>query len=123
VLSAGHARALLALDDADAQERLAARIVSEGMSVRATEEVVSQGAAPVRAKAQRRKALASPALERLAEELSDLLETRVQIELGRQRGKLVVQFASMGDLQRVLKLLAPGVVERNPIAADEDANS
>jgi ParB family chromosome partitioning protein len=120
VLSAGHARALLALDDPAAQERLAARIVAEGLSVRATEEAVSQGGSPVRAKAQRRKALASPALERLAEEMSDLLETRVQIELGKQRGKLVVQFASMGDLQRVLKLLAPGVVERNPLVRDED---
>jgi ParB family chromosome partitioning protein len=120
VLSAGHARALLALDDPDAQERLAARIVAEGLSVRATEEAVSQGAAPARAKAQRRKALSSPALDRLAEEMSDLLETRVQIELGKQRGKLVVQFASMGDLQRVLKLLAPGVVERNPLVRDED---
>ncbi|MGN6474699.1 MAG: ParB/RepB/Spo0J family partition protein [Mycobacteriales bacterium] len=120
VLSAGHARALLALDDADAQERLAARIVAEGLSVRATEEAVSQGAVPGRARAQRRKALSSPALDRLAEEMSDLLETRVQIELGKHRGKLVVQFASMGDLQRVLKLLAPGVIERNPLAPDED---
>jgi ParB family chromosome partitioning protein len=56
----------------------------------------------------------------LAAELSDLLETRVTIDLGRQKGKLTVQFASMGDLQRVLKLLAPGVVERNPIAPEED---
>jgi ParB family chromosome partitioning protein len=120
VLSAGHARALLALDDADAQERLAARIVSEGMSVRATEEAVTQGATGVRVKAPRRKALASPALDRLAEELSDLLETRVQIDLGRQKGKLTVQFASLGDLQRVLKLLAPGVIERNPLAPESD---
>ncbi len=120
VLSAGHARALLALDDADAQERLAARIVAEGLSVRATEEAVTSGATAVRPKTTRRKALASPALDRLAAELSDLLETRVTVELGKQRGKLVVQFASMGDLQRVLKLLAPGVVERNPLAAEEE---
>jgi ParB family chromosome partitioning protein len=120
VLCAGHARALLALDDADAQERLATRIVSEGMSVRATEEAVSQGVAGVRVKTPRRKAIASPALERLAEELSDLLETRVTIDLGRQKGKLTVQFASMGDLQRVLKLLAPGVIERNPLAPEDD---
>jgi ParB family chromosome partitioning protein len=120
VLSAGHARALLALPDADSQERLAARIVAEGLSVRATEEAVSQGAVPVRPRTQRRKALAAPALDRLAEELSDLLETRVTIDLGRHKGKLVVQFASVGDLQRVLKLLAPGVIERNPLAAEDE---
>ncbi|HVV77594.1 MAG TPA: ParB/RepB/Spo0J family partition protein [Mycobacteriales bacterium] len=120
VLSAGHARALLALDDPEAQERLAARIIAEGLSVRATEEAVSDKASLGRPRAVKRKALASPALDRLAGELSDLLETRVTVELGKQRGKLVVQFASMGDLQRVLKLLAPGVVERNPIARDED---
>ncbi|HVT63903.1 MAG TPA: ParB/RepB/Spo0J family partition protein [Mycobacteriales bacterium] len=120
VLSAGHARALLALEDPEAQERLAARIVAEGLSVRATEEAVSDKASLGKPRAIKRKALSSPALERLSEELSDLLETRVTIDLGKQKGKLTVQFASMGDLQRVLKLLAPGVVERNPIAPDED---
>jgi ParB family chromosome partitioning protein len=120
VLSAGHARALLALDDPEAQDRLAARIVAEGLSVRATEEAVSDKASLGRPRAARRKTLPAPALDRLAAELSDLLETRVTIDLGRQKGKLTVQFASMGDLQRVLRLLAPGVIERNPIApADE----
>ncbi|HWC35551.1 MAG TPA: ParB/RepB/Spo0J family partition protein [Mycobacteriales bacterium] len=120
VLSAGHARALLALEDPQEQDRLAARIVAEGLSVRATEEAVAAGPATSRARGPRRKALASPALDRLAAELSDLLETRVQIDLGKQRGKLVVQFASMGDLQRVLKLLAPGVIERNPLAPEDE---
>jgi ParB family chromosome partitioning protein len=120
VLSAGHARALLALEDPEAQERLAARIVAEGLSVRATEEAVSDKASLGRPRAPKRKVLASPALERLSEELSDLLETRVTIDLGRQKGKLTVQFASMGDLQRVLKLLAPGVIERNPLAPEDD---
>ncbi|HVU62187.1 MAG TPA: ParB/RepB/Spo0J family partition protein [Mycobacteriales bacterium] len=120
VLSAGHARALLALPDADAQERLAARIVAEGMSVRATEEAVTSGLVETKVRARRRKPLASPALERLSEQLSDLLETRVTIELGRQRGKLTVQFASMGDLQRVLQVLAPEVVAGQPLTADED---
>jgi ParB family chromosome partitioning protein len=120
VLSAGHARALLALPDAADQERLAARIVSEGLSVRATEEAVAAGVAEAKQRARRRSPIASPALARLADELSDLLETRVKVELGRQRGKLVVQFASLGDLQRVLKLLAPGVVERHPLVAGED---
>jgi ParB family chromosome partitioning protein len=120
VLSAGHARALLALPDPADQERLAARIVSEGLSVRATEEAVAAGVAEAKQRARRRSPIASPALARLADELSDLLETRVKVELGRQRGKLVVQFASLGDLQRVLKLLAPGVVERHPLVAGED---
>jgi ParB family chromosome partitioning protein len=120
VLSAGHARALLALPDAESQERLASRIVAEGMSVRATEEAVTSGLVEDKARARRRKPLASPALDRLSEQLSDLLETRVTIELGRQRGKLTVQFASMGDLQRVLRVLAPEVLEGQSLASDED---
>ncbi|HVW80060.1 MAG TPA: ParB/RepB/Spo0J family partition protein [Mycobacteriales bacterium] len=119
VLSAGHARALLALPDAESQERLAARIVAEGLSVRATEEAVTAGLVEEKTRTRRRKQLASPALDRLAEQLSDLLETRVTIELGRQRGKLTVQFASMGDLQRVLQVLAPQVLEGQPLAPDE----
>jgi ParB family chromosome partitioning protein len=120
VLSAGHARALLALADAEAQERLAARIIAEGLSVRATEEAVTAGAVEARARARRGTKLASPALDRLAEQLSDLLETRVTLELGKQRGKLVVQFASMGDLQRVLRVLAPEVIEGARIAPEDD---
>jgi ParB family chromosome partitioning protein len=119
VLSAGHARALLALADADAQERLAARIVAEGMSVRATEEAVTDGTGETKARAKRRTPLASPALGRLAEQLSDLLETRVTLELGKQRGKLVVQFASLGDLQRVLRVLAPEVLDGNQLAPED----
>jgi ParB family chromosome partitioning protein len=119
VLSAGHARALLALPDSEAQERLAARIVAESMSVRATEEAVTAGSVEAKARARRRGPLASPALDRLSEQLSDLLETRVTIELGKQRGKLVVQFASMGDLQRVLRVLAPEVLDGNRLAPDD----
>ena len=120
VLSAGHARALLALADSESQERLASRIVAEGMSVRATEEAVTAGSREAKVRARRKGPLASPALDRLSEQLSDLLETRVTIELGRQRGKLTVQFASMGDLQRVLRVLAPEVLEGQPLAPDED---
>jgi ParB family chromosome partitioning protein len=120
VLSAGHARALLALPDAEAQERLASRIVAEGLSVRATEEAVTAGSVDPKVRARRRPALASPALDRLSEQLSDLLETRVTLELGKQRGKLVIQFASMGDLQRVLKVLAPEVLEGTRLAPEED---
>jgi ParB family chromosome partitioning protein len=123
VLSAGHARALLALDEPEAQEQLAARIVAEGLSVRATEEAVSSGepvaaASPARAPTQR--AAPTPALARLAESLSDLLETRVTVELGKRKGKLVVQFASLGDLQRVIGVLAPDLLTEDPLGPVAD---
>lgn len=120
VLSAGHARALLALEDTEAQETLAARIVAEGLSVRATEEAVSSGERPVTKRAAASRPAQSPALERLAESLSDLLETRVTVELGKSKGKLIVQFASLGDLQRVIGLLAPELVTEHPLAPAED---
>jgi ParB family chromosome partitioning protein len=120
VLSAGHARALLALPDPDAQERLAARIVAEGMSVRATEEAVSDGERVPAARAKARRPASSPALSRLAESLSDRLETRVTVELGKTRGKLVVQFASLGDLQRVIGVLAPDLLAEHPLGAELD---
>lgn len=111
VLSAGHARALLALPDGDAQEALAARIVAEGLSVRATEELVAlgdidgAGGSPARS---RRARLHSPALATLAERLSDRFDTRVTVELGRRKGKVTVQFASVEDLERIVAVLAPG---------------
>ncbi|SDQ23314.1 chromosome partitioning protein, ParB family [Quadrisphaera sp. DSM 44207] len=109
VLSAGHARALLGLGDAAAMERLAQRIVAEGLSVRATEEVVAlggDGAAPLRARAGRRGG--SPqGLEDLAARLSDRFETRVSIAMGQRRGRVVVEFAGVEDLNRILAALAP----------------
>ena len=115
VLSAGHARALLALDDADAQERLAARIVAEGMSVRATEEAVTSGERPAAMRGTKQRSPQSPALSRLAESLSDLLETRVTVELGKSKGKLIVQFASTGDLQRIVSVLAPELAQEKSL--------
>jgi ParB family chromosome partitioning protein len=87
VLSAGHARALLGLDDAAAQEELAARIVAEGMSVRATEEavVLLRREQPV-TRAVRRRPLQAPGLQDLAERLSDTFDTRVKVELGQRKG-------------------------------------
>jgi ParB family transcriptional regulator, chromosome partitioning protein len=120
VLSAGHARALLTLGDAEAQERLAARIIAEGLSVRATEEVVTTGERPAgQGRAPAQKAATSPAMSRLAEDLSDLLETRVRVEMGRTKGKLTVEFASLGDLRRVVGLLAPGVLDESESASEE----
>ncbi|TDC73392.1 ParB/RepB/Spo0J family partition protein [Streptomyces hainanensis] len=112
VLSAGHARALLSVEDAEEQERLAQRIVAEGLSVRAIEEIVmlqgsalKNGARPRKPRAGRRIA---PALDSLATRLSDRFETRVKVDLGQKKGKIVVEFASMEDLERILGQLAPG---------------
>jgi ParB family transcriptional regulator, chromosome partitioning protein len=105
VLSAGHARALLSLNDHAAQERLAHRIVAEGLSVRAVEEIVSVGADTEKQKPRSSrpgKTPTAPALERLANRLSDMFETRVKVELGRNKGKIVVEFASMDDLDRII---------------------
>jgi ParB family chromosome partitioning protein len=109
VLSAGHARALLGLDDREQQDELAARIVAEGLSVRATEELVtlalSGGTRAARARPVRRPT--APALGELADKLSDTLETRVKVELGRRKGKITVEFGSIDDLERIVAVIAP----------------
>jgi ParB family chromosome partitioning protein len=108
VLSAGHARALLGLPDAAAMERLAQRIVAEGLSVRATEEIVALGGdeAPVQRK-QPRPGDRIAALDDLASRLSDRWDTRVKIALGRRKGRLTVEFASVQDLNRILEAISP----------------
>jgi len=108
VLSAGHARALLALDaGAGAQEELAARIVAEGLSVRATEEAVTlanrAGEKPPAPK--RRKPIQMPGLQDVAERLSSTYDTRVTVSLGKRKGKIVVEFGSVDDLQRIVELM------------------
>lgn len=110
VLSAGHARALLGLDDGAAIERLAQRIVAEGLSVRAVEEVVALGgdAAPSARTKRPRAGTRHAGLDDLAQRLSDRFDTRVQIALGRRKGRLSVEFASVEDLNRIIALLAPG---------------
>lgn len=112
VLSAGHARALLSVDDSETQDRLAHRIVAEGLSVRAVEEIValmgSESSSAVKPKGPRAGARVSPALNELATRLSDRFETRVKVDLGQKKGKITVEFASMEDLERILGTLAPG---------------
>lgn len=129
VLSAGHARALLSVEDAEEQDRLAHRIVAEGLSVRAIEEIVTlMGSRPkgaAKAKGPRAGTRVSPALTDLASRLSDRFETRVKVDLGQKKGKIVVEFASIEDLERILGTLAPGegpVLERRLLqeAAEED---
>ena len=109
VLSAGHARALLGLDDNPAIERLAQRIVAEGLSVRATEEIVSLGGDAGSPATVRRPRAGdrSGALDDLAARLSDRFETRVKVALGKSKGKIVVEFASVQDLNRILLTLSP----------------
>ncbi len=112
VLTAGHARALLGLDDSDAQERLATRIVAEGMSVRAVEEAVhlgDVGAAP--AESVKRSTPRSPAAAELQARLSDYFETRVRVDLGRRKGKITVEFGSLDDLERIVEIMAPDLAE------------
>jgi ParB family chromosome partitioning protein len=109
VLSAGHARALLSLDDSDAQEQLAHRIVAEGMSVRATEEAVAlagaEGAEKKAGDARRRAKPHSPALADLADRLSDRFDTRVKVDIGRSKGKIVIEFATVDDLERIVGII------------------
>jgi ParB family transcriptional regulator, chromosome partitioning protein len=108
ILSSGHARALLGLDDAGAQEDLAARIVAEGLSVRATEEAVTlaKSAPAAKPKAAPRKPMQAPGLQEVAERLSNAFDTRVKVELGRRKGKITVEFGSVDDLERIVELMA-----------------
>ena len=106
VLSAGHARALLGLSDAGAIEKLAARIVTEGLSVRATEEIISSGAPKGQsAKKPKQTKSASPELQEIAERIGDALDTRVSIQGSAKKGTIVIEFAGAEDLKRITKLI------------------
>jgi ParB family transcriptional regulator, chromosome partitioning protein len=108
VLSAGHARALLAVPEPQALEQLARRIVAEGLSVRAVEEIVALGAQPARPPRQAPgRPAAAPLLREFADRLSDAFETRVKVELGQRKGKIVVEFASLEDLERIVAAMSP----------------
>ena len=108
ILSAGHARALLALESPADQERMAGRIVAEGLSVRTVEELVAVGATGQdKTGRTRAKAPRNPALADLAAALSDELETRVTVDLGRSKGKITITFASVDDLERIVDVIAP----------------
>ena len=110
VLSAGHARALLAMDSSQAQEHMAHRIVAEGLSVRAVEEIIAVGdVSPVTApRGPRSQLQASPELRHVADRLSDVFDTHVKVEMGRRKGKIVVEFASIEDLERIVEVISPG---------------
>jgi ParB family chromosome partitioning protein len=118
VLSAGHARALLGVADAGAQDRLAGRVVAEGISVRALEEIVAVGdigggeGETVRVKPNRPTA---PGLADLNERLSDRLDTRVKVSMGKAKGRISIEFASLGDLERIVGVIDPRIRDDRPI--------
>ena len=116
VLSAGHARSLLAVEDPDLQDKLAGRVVAEGISVRGLEEIVAvgSGATPTEAPVRRRKPTA-PGLNDIAERLSDRLETRVKVDLGQRKGRITVEFASLEDLRRIVDIRDPRTRTDRPI--------
>ena len=105
ILSAGHARALLTLSDENEIEKLAGRIVAEGLSVRATEEIVATHQNSAKTAKPRAGKLRSPLLKELADGMSDRLDTRVTVELGKQKGKITIEFATLEDLERINKLI------------------
>ncbi|MGB7980834.1 MAG: ParB/RepB/Spo0J family partition protein [Candidatus Nanopelagicales bacterium] len=106
VLSQGHARALLALPDDAAMDALAARIVAEGLSVRSVEEIVSVGGHAPKPRSRRpRRTSTNEGLQSVADSLSDALDTRVHVAMGRSKGRVTIEFAGVEDLTRILDVL------------------
>ncbi len=106
-LSAGHARALLGLADRWAQERLATRIIAEGLSVRMTEEIVARGSDQTPRPGRRNNRDRDPQLQELSARLGDWFDTRVEVTRGARKGRIVMEFVSEADLQRIMDLLQP----------------
>ncbi len=113
VLSAGHARALLSIEDPEAQERLAQRVINEGLSVRSLEEIVALREIPDDERADEERTRRSsagrisnpPQIEEWATRLGDRLDTTVKVDIGRKKGKIVVEFATMEDLERIISTM------------------
>jgi ParB family chromosome partitioning protein len=106
---------LLSLDDPDQQEELAGRIVAEGLSVRATEEAVTLAKSESKPKQRKaaRKPVQAPGVEALAERLSDAFDTRVKVDVGRRKGRIVVEFGSLEDLERIVALMTPNSTNKS----------
>lgn len=109
VLSAGHARALLGLQDEATMERIAQRVMNEGLSVRATEELVALtvNGTGVRRRATRVTPAQNERFEYLANTLTDELDTTVKISLGAKKGRIAIDFASVEDLNRIMDIIQP----------------
>lgn len=101
-LSAGHARALLGLANPDEMERLANKIINEGLSVRATEELIALGSAGAKISTKKAKLRSAGKYQELVERLEDALDTRVHIQAGKSGGKIVIEYADGQDLQRIV---------------------
>jgi ParB family transcriptional regulator, chromosome partitioning protein len=115
VISAGHARALLAIEDPASQERVAQRVVAEGLSVRAVEELIAVGDHHEKASRQRHQSkMVAPKVKDLADRLSDHFETRVKVELGRSKGKIIIEFATVDDLERIVRLIEGSPMRPEP---------
>ena len=114
VLSAGHARALLGVADSAAQDALAHRIVSEALSVRAIEEIIAVGDMGERTSRKRaqRGTVVAPRLADLAARLSERFDTRVKVDMGRSKGRITVEYASVEDLERIVALMDPDDVDK-----------
>jgi ParB family chromosome partitioning protein len=117
VLSAGHARALLGVTEPAAQDRLAGRVVSEGISVRGLEELVAVGELGEDEEQPRVRAPrpTAPGLSELGDRLSDRLDTRVKVALGRSKGRIAIEFASLTDLERIVAVIDPRNRDDRPI--------
>lgn len=111
-LSAGHARALLGLDDVQLQEELAQRIVSEGLSVRAVERLIANGVESSSAtRAVTRRSSYNPRVVSLTSKLSTKLEAPVRIDVGKRKGKVTLEFTNLDDLERIVEKLGLDDVE------------
>ncbi len=122
-LSAGHARAVARLTDPEQQERLADRIVAQGMTVRQAEELarrVEMGESLLDGEARRRTRPVpqAPGMVDLAERLSDRLETRVRVQLGKRKGKVMIEFATLDDLKRICDAIGLNPDDLSQIAND-----
>ncbi len=103
VISAGHARALLGLSNEADIDRLAKRIVTEGLSVRSVEEIIAATSPKSASKAKKKPSGTSPEVHEIAERLGDHLDTRVKIKGGKAKGEISIEFAGFADLARIVK--------------------
>lgn len=117
VLSAGHARALLGVEDPELQDRLAQRVVAEGISVRGLEELITIGETGAKPRpGARGPKLIAPGLRDISDRLADRFDTRVKVDLGRKdKGKITVEFATLEDLRRIVEIMDPRNRSDRPI--------
>jgi ParB family chromosome partitioning protein len=118
LITAGHAKALLSIEGAQAQNRLADRIIAEGLSVRATEEAArfladggeaTDGGGGGGRSGRSKPRVTVPGLVELQDDLSDALEARVRISMGARRGRITIEFMTVEDLERVVGVIADGL--------------